>query len=108
VRVEVLTDDGDPQLAAAVELVSPRNKDRPRAREAIAAKYADHLRRGCGLVVIDVVTTRRGDLRADLLAALEVGSKEAGREMLSATSYRSVGCDGEGQLFIGPYAQTCG
>jgi len=100
VRVEVLTDDGDPQLAAAVELVSPRNKDRLRAREALAAKCADHLRRGCGLVVIDVVTTRRADLRADLLAALEVGSKEAGPETLSATSYRSVGCDGEGQLFV--------
>src|SRR5215211_2263222 len=29
VRVEVLTDDGDPRLTATVELVSPRNKDRP-------------------------------------------------------------------------------
>ena len=29
VRVEIFRDDGDPQLAAAIELVSPRNKDRP-------------------------------------------------------------------------------
>src|SRR4051794_33340620 len=28
VSVEVFADDGDPTLAAAVELVSPRNKDR--------------------------------------------------------------------------------
>ena len=41
VRVEILTDDGDPRLAAAVELVSPRNKDRARARDAFAAKCAD-------------------------------------------------------------------
>jgi hypothetical protein len=34
VRVEILTDNGEPQLAAAIELVSPRNKDRPRARAA--------------------------------------------------------------------------
>ena len=70
VRVEVFADDGDPRLAAAVELVSPRNKDRPRSREAFAAKCAAYLRRGCGLVVVDVVTTRRADLHADLLAAL--------------------------------------
>src|SRR5208337_94818 len=43
VWVEVLTDDGDPRVAAAIELVSPRNKDRPRAREAFAAKCADYL-----------------------------------------------------------------
>ena len=40
VRVEVLTDDGDPRLAASVEVVSPRNKDRLKAREAFAAKSA--------------------------------------------------------------------
>src|SRR5262249_20833303 len=38
VEVRVFADDGDPQLAAAVELVSPRNKDRPRARQAFAVK----------------------------------------------------------------------
>src|SRR4051794_18732472 len=70
VRVEVFVDDGDPRLAAAVQLVSPRNKDRSRAREAFAAKCAGHLGRGCGLVVVDTVTTRRADLQADLFAAL--------------------------------------
>lgn len=102
VRVEVLTDDGEPRLAAAVELVSPRNKDRPRAREAFAAKCADFLRRGCGLAVVDVVTTRRADLRADLLAALGVDPPGAGPGALSAASYRSVGRDGEGQLLGWP------
>src|SRR6478735_4353758 len=33
-RVEVFSDDGEPWLAAAIELVSPRSKDRPRSREA--------------------------------------------------------------------------
>ncbi len=98
VRVEVLTDDGDPRLVAAVELVSPRNKDRLRAREAFAAKCADHLRRGCGLVIVDVVTTRRADLHAALLAALGVTENTAGVGGLSAVSYRSVGRDDEGQL----------
>src|SRR5208337_3400473 len=65
VRVEVLTDDGDPRVAAAIELVSPRNKDRPRAREAFAAKCADYLGRGCGVVVVDVVTTPYAQLKGN-------------------------------------------
>jgi hypothetical protein len=99
VRVEVHTDDGDPRLAAAVEFVSPRNKDRPRAREAFANKCADYLRRGCGLVVVDVVTTRRADLRRDLLETLGVEQQHAGPEALSATSYRAVGGE-DGRVII--------
>jgi len=102
VRVEVLTDDGDPRLVAAVELVSPRNKDRPRAREAFAAKCADHLRRGCGVVIVDVVTTRRADLHADLLVALGVSEGRTEGGGLSAVSYRSVGRSEEGQLLAWP------
>jgi hypothetical protein len=108
VRVEVLTADGDPRLAAAVELVSPRNKDRPRAREAFSAKCAEYLRRGCGLVVIDVVSTHRADLRSELLASLGVEPKDGGSESLSATSYRPVGHKSEGQLLIWPVALEVG
>lgn len=108
VRVEVLTDDGDPRLAAVVELVSPRNKDRSKAREAFAAKCADHLRRGCGLVVVDVVTTRRANFQADLLAALGAGPVAEETGTLSAVSYRSVGHDDEGQLLVWPAALEIG
>ncbi len=108
VRVEVLTDDGDPRLAAAIELVSPRNKDRISAREAFAAKCADYLRRGCGMVVIDVVTTRRADLRGDLWEALGVESEPAGPGTLSVVSYRSVDRDGEGQLLAWPVSLEIG
>src|SRR5262249_49794247 len=38
VEVQVFAEEGDPRLAAAVELLSPRNKDRPRARQAFAVK----------------------------------------------------------------------
>jgi hypothetical protein len=107
VTVEVRTDDGDPQLAAAVELVSPRNKDRPRAREALAGKCADLLRRGCGLVVIDVVTTRRADLHGDLLAALGVASDGTG-SALTAVAYHAIGREGSGQLLTWPEALAVG
>lgn len=58
VTVEVYNDEGDQRLVAAIVLVSPRNKDRPDAREAFATKCADHLRHGAGLVV--VMWSRRG------------------------------------------------
>jgi hypothetical protein len=102
VRVEVRTDDGDPRTAAAIELVSPRNKDRPRAREAFAAKCADHLRHGCGVVVVDLVTTRRADLHADLLAVIGAEAMSSTGGSLSAVSYRSVGRDEAGQLQAWP------
>jgi hypothetical protein len=103
VRVEVFCDDGDPRLAAAIELVSPRNKDRPRAREAFAAKCADHLRHGHGLVVVDVVTTRRADLHADLLAALGAEPAHSETGSLSVISYQPVAPElGPGQLLAWP------
>ena len=101
-RVEILSDDGDPPLAAAIELVSPGNKDRPRTREAFAAKCADYLRRGCGLVVVDTVTTRRADLSADLWAVLGIGGNLDNAGSLSAVSYRSTGRNGEGRLLAWP------
>jgi hypothetical protein len=103
VRVEIFTDDGDPRLAAAIELVSPRNKDRPRAREAFASKCADHLRHGRGLVVVDAVTTRRADLHADLLSAIGADSDSAEVASLSAISYQPVAPEqGQGQLLAWP------
>jgi hypothetical protein len=109
VRVEVFADEGDPRLAATVELVSPRNKDRARAREAFAAKCASHLQSGCGLVVVDVVTTRRADLHADLLAALRAGpASDIASGSLSALSYRSIGREAAGQLVVWPAALAIG
>ena len=102
VRVEVFADDGDPRLTAAIELVSPRSKDRPQAREAFAVKCAGYLRRGCGLVVVDAVTTRRAELHADLLAALGADAGSAMTSALSAVAYRPVGRDGNGRLLAWP------
>jgi hypothetical protein len=42
------------QLVAAVELVSPRNKDRPTARTAYSSAYAAYLLKRINLLLIDV------------------------------------------------------
>ena len=57
-EVASLSESGGPALVAALELVSPRNKDRPEARRTFAAKCAAYLQEGIGLAVMDVVTQR--------------------------------------------------
>jgi hypothetical protein len=107
-RVEVFADDGDPRLVAAMELVSPKNKDRSRSREAFAAKCAGYLQLGSGLAVVDVVTTRRADLHADLLLALGADAGPALATALSVVSYRAVGRDEQGRLLAWPAALAVG
>jgi hypothetical protein len=55
------------RLVAAVEIVSPANKDRPEHRRAFVAKCAGLLRERVSVVIIDVVTTRTQNLYAELL-----------------------------------------
>ncbi|MFO0970171.1 MAG: hypothetical protein U0793_31860 [Gemmataceae bacterium] len=99
VEVQIFADEGDPCLTAAIELVSPRNKDRPQSRQAFAAKCVGYLRQGAGLVVVDTVTTRRADLNAQILELLGLTVAKAATSSLSATSYRATGQEnGEQQL----------
>ena len=97
VSVQIFADDGDPRLTAAVELLSPRNKDRASARQAFAVKCVGYLQEGASVVVVDTVTTRRADLNAVILSLLGVEAGSAVPTGLSAVSYRAVGRDEEAQ-----------
>ncbi len=55
------------RLVAAIELVSPSNKDRARARAQFVSKCAALLRQSVSVVLVDVVTVRKADLYAELL-----------------------------------------
>jgi hypothetical protein len=57
------------RLIAAVELISPRNKDRPIARSAYLARYLGYLLEGAHLVLIDVHRRPVGFSFADHIAA---------------------------------------
>jgi hypothetical protein len=54
-------------LVAAIELVSPANKDRPEHRRAFAVKAAALVQQGVAVSVVDVVTVRQFNLYADVL-----------------------------------------
>lgn len=69
-EIQVFRTDGGPTLVAAIELVSPGNKDREEACQAFAAKCAAYLQRGIGLVVVDIVTSRHANLHDRLMALL--------------------------------------
>lgn len=90
-EVQVLYDLGGPQLVAAVELISPANKDRPASRRAFALKCANYLEQGTSVVVVDVVTERAMDLHAELLTILELDTAGAWASPtgLYAIAYRS-------------------
>jgi hypothetical protein len=88
--VQVFSDDGGARLVAAVELVSPGNKDRPDARRLFAAKLAGYLAAGVSVVVVDVVTTRRGDLTAELLQVLGRAEPSPAGPALSAVAARPL------------------
>jgi hypothetical protein len=70
IELRVFRQEGGATLVAAVELVSPSNKDRPETRRLFAAKCASYLQARIGLVVIDVVTERSGNMHHELLDLL--------------------------------------
>jgi hypothetical protein len=55
------------RLVAAVELISPANKDRSKARAQFVSKCAALLRQSVSVVLVDVVTNKNFDLYAQLL-----------------------------------------
>lgn len=59
----------DGRLVAAVELVSPRNKDRPVSRATYLGRYAGYLIEGVHLLLVDVHARPAGFSFADAIAA---------------------------------------
>jgi hypothetical protein len=90
-EVRVIHDEEGPRLAAAIELISPANKDRPGHRKAFATKGAGYLQQGVSLVTVDVVTSRSASLHLELLQLLGLVGEDLGPALpLYAASYRAV------------------
>lgn len=88
-EVKVIYDGGDSELIAALELVSPANKDRPANRRAFAMKCANYLEQGTSVIVVDIVTGRTPSLHNELMAILELNDARSADASLSAMAYRS-------------------
>jgi hypothetical protein len=98
--------EGGLEVVAAIELVSPRNKDRQTARRSFSAKCAAYLQAGVSVVVVDIVTARGGNLYAALLDQLSINEGENGHADLYAFACRAVPPDEPGRLetWVAPLA----
>ncbi len=61
----------DRRLVAAVELVSPANKDRPESRQLFLAKRFNLLRQDVCLSIVDLITIRQCNFYTELLALVK-------------------------------------
>jgi hypothetical protein len=96
-EVQVISTESGPTLVAAIELVSPGNKDRPESRRSFAIKCASYLVQGVSLIVVDVVTNRHANLHDELVGLLPGGDslRFPGTPFLYATAYRPMHRDGQ-------------
>ncbi|MBV9126259.1 MAG: DUF4058 family protein [Planctomycetes bacterium] len=96
--------EGGLEMVAAIELVSPRNKDRSTARRQFAVKCAAYLQAGVSVMVVDLVTGRRENLYAALLEQLDLAPGDNGLGELYAVACRTVPPDQPGRLetWVGP------
>jgi hypothetical protein len=77
-EVRVYDSSRGERLVAAIELISPGNKDRPQNRSQFTAKCAALLRQEVSLALVDVVTDRSVNLYADLLDLIGQWDKSLG------------------------------
>ncbi len=109
-EVQVIDRRGSLRLVAVVELISPRNKDRPQARGSFAGKVAAYLERGIGVVTVDTVTSHHFHLHNELVQVLHLGSACVlpDESFLSAVAYRPVNRQGRNEIDVWPAALSVG
>lgn len=90
--VRVFRNEGGAVLVGAIELASPANKDRAEERRAFAAKCSNYLYQRVSLIVVDVVTNRRGNLHNEVVELMqcESGFQFGQEESLYAVGYRPL------------------
>ncbi len=109
-EVKVYQSQGTRAFVAAIELVSPANKDRPAHRLAFATKCAAYLQQGISVIVVDVVTERRDSLHGELMRRMQLGDEASGivSSELYAVAYRTRGIGTRMRLEAWPAALALG
>lgn len=110
IEIQVFGASAGATLVAAIELVSPGNKDRPEARRAFAAKCASYLHTGIGVVVVDVVTERLENMHNELVRLMEQAEtfRFPGETQLYAAAYRPVRVEAGDTIEVWPVPLTVG
>jgi Protein of unknown function (DUF4058) len=69
-EVRIYDTERQRRLVAAIEIVSPSNKDRPETRDLFVGKVAALLQQDVCVSLVDLVSVRQANLYAELLARL--------------------------------------
>jgi Protein of unknown function (DUF4058) len=109
-EVRVISTRTGPRLVAAIELVSPRNKDRLEARRAFATKCASYLHQGVALVIIDVVTERSANLHNEIMTVFQNGTvgRLPAEVALYSVAYQPLRRQGREEIDLWPAALQVG
>ena len=91
--INVYNTSGGPTLVAAIELVSPGNKDRDDVRRAFSAKCAAMISRAIGLIIVDIVTSRHSEPFRDLMTMMFPQQPLPELAPLTAASFRPTRVD---------------
>ncbi len=91
--INVYDTSGGPTLVAAIELVSPGNKDRDDVRRAFSAKCAAMISRAIGLIIVDIVTSRHSEPFRDLMTMMFPQQPLPELAPLTAASFRPTRVD---------------
>ena len=78
------------RLVAAIEIVSPRNKDRADARDAFVSKCHAMLQQNVCVVIVDPVTVRSANLYAELAERIGAKPPATADRSMYAVSCRSI------------------
>ena len=109
-EVLVFNSEGGARLVAAIELVSPSNKDRGAHRRTFAIKCASYLCQGVSLIVVDIVTSRQANLHNEMMQLTGQGDEfmRSADETLYAIAYRPVVRDQLEQIDAWPVTLAVG
>jgi hypothetical protein len=103
-EVRIYDSEGTRALVAAIELVSPGNKDRPSEREWFATKCAAYLQQSVSVVVVDPITERRANMHEEIMRRIHLGDEvvQAVTSPLYAVAYRTAGIGTRMRLEVWP------
>jgi Protein of unknown function (DUF4058) len=109
-ELRVYDEASDTRLVAAVELVSPSNKDRPDSRRTFIGKCAGYLQQQVSVILVDVVTERHSNLHEELMDFLGHPQPSPWPEgtFLYAAAYRTAKPAEHWQLDLWPHALEVG
>lgn len=109
-EVRIFSKLGGLNLVAAIELISPGNKDRADERRAFATKCASYLQQGVSVIMIDIVTSRRANLHNETMRIMAADPKfeMPADASLYAVAYRPVRRDERTEIDLWPTSFALG